>query len=85
MDKKQEIINEYLISKAGYRILSKKYGVSRSAINRWVMDFKGRQRKSSNFRWLLGKDEERNFYQPGKLKKNHSSYIYTTSERLSAR
>ena len=49
MDKKQEIINEYLISKAGYRILSKKYGVSRSVINRWVMDFQGRQRKSSNF------------------------------------
>jgi transposase-like protein len=39
MDKKQEIINEYLLGKAGYRVLEKKYGVSRSVINRWVMDF----------------------------------------------
>jgi transposase-like protein len=47
MDKKQEIINEYLLGKVGYRILSKKYGVSRSAINRWVMDFQGRSRSKS--------------------------------------
>jgi len=44
---KQEIINEYLLGKVGYRVLSKKYGVSRSAINRWVMDFQGRQRSKS--------------------------------------
>jgi transposase-like protein len=47
MDKKQEIINEYLLGKVGYRILSKKYGVSRSAINRWVMEFQGRPRSKS--------------------------------------
>ena len=47
MDKKQEIINEYLLGKVGYRVLSKKYGVSRSAINRWVMDFQGRPRSQS--------------------------------------
>ena len=47
MDKKQEIINEYLLGKAGYRTLSEKYGVSRSAINRWVMDFQGRERSMS--------------------------------------
>ena len=47
MDKKQEIINEYLLGKSGYRILSKKHGVSRSAINRWVMDFQGRERSGS--------------------------------------
>ena len=47
MDKKQEIINEYLLGKVGYRILSKKHGVSRSAINRWVMDFQGRFRSKS--------------------------------------
>ena len=29
MDKKPEIINEYLLGKVGYRVLSKKYGVSR--------------------------------------------------------
>ena len=47
MDNKQEIIDEYLLGKSGYRILSKKYGVSRSAINRWVMDFQGWDRSKS--------------------------------------
>jgi transposase-like protein len=47
MDNKQAIINEYLLGKVGYRIISKKYGVSRSAINRWVMDFQGRARSKS--------------------------------------
>ena len=47
MDNKQEIINEYLLGKVGYRVLSKKYGVCRSAINRWVMDFQGRPRSES--------------------------------------
>jgi transposase-like protein len=47
MDKKQQIINEYLLGRAGYRSLSKKYGISRSAINRWVMDFQGRARSAS--------------------------------------
>jgi transposase-like protein len=47
MDKKQEIINEYLLGNVGYRILEKKYGVCRSAINRWVMDFQGRPRSKS--------------------------------------
>jgi transposase-like protein len=47
MDNKQEIINEYLLGKSGYRVLEKKYGVCRSAINRWVMDFQGRPRSKS--------------------------------------
>lgn len=47
MEEKQEIINEYLLGKSGYRLLSIKYGVSRSAINRWVMDFQGRERSTS--------------------------------------
>ena len=47
MDKKQRIINEYLLGRSGYRALSKKHGVSRSAINRWVMDFQGRGRSAS--------------------------------------
>ena len=47
MDKKQEIINEYLLGKVGYRVLSQKYGVSRSVLNRWVMDFQGRPRSKS--------------------------------------
>lgn len=47
MDRKQEIINDYLLGNAGYRVLSEKYGVSRSAINKWVMDFQGRPRSKS--------------------------------------
>ena len=47
MDNKQEIINDYLLGKVGYRVLSEKYGVSRSAINRWVMNFQGRPRSKS--------------------------------------
>ena len=47
MDKRQEIINEYLLGEAGYRILSQKYGVRRSSINGWVMDFQGRERSTS--------------------------------------
>ena len=44
MHKKEDIINEYLIGATGYRTLSKKYEVSRSTINRWVMDYEGRGR-----------------------------------------
>jgi transposase-like protein len=47
MDTKQQVIDEYLLGKSGYRVISKKYGVSRSAINRWVMDFQGRPRSKS--------------------------------------
>ena len=47
MDKKQEIINEYLLSKQSYRTLSKKFGISRATINRWVMDFEGRELSKS--------------------------------------
>jgi len=47
MDKKQEIINEYLLGRIGYRALSRKYGLSRSTLNRWVMDFQGRERSKS--------------------------------------
>jgi transposase-like protein len=47
MDKKQEIINEYFIGAIGYRTLSKKYSISRSTINRWVMDYEGRNRSKS--------------------------------------
>jgi transposase-like protein len=47
MDKKQEIINEYLLGNVGYRALSQKYGISHSVINRWVMDFQGRPRSAS--------------------------------------
>lgn len=47
MDKRQEIINEYILGRSGYRSLSLKHGVSRSAINRWVMEFQGRERSPS--------------------------------------
>jgi transposase-like protein len=47
MDKRQEVINAYLLGEGCYRALSLKYGVSRSTINRWVMDFEGRERSAS--------------------------------------
>ena len=47
MENKQAIIDEYLLGNVGYRVLSKKYGVSHSAINQWVMDFQGREQSRS--------------------------------------
>jgi transposase-like protein len=43
MDKKQEIVNEYLLGNLTYRALSERCGISHSAINRWVMEFEGRE------------------------------------------
>jgi transposase-like protein len=37
MDIKQQAIHEYLHEGVGYRTLAKKYGVSRTTINKWVM------------------------------------------------
>jgi transposase-like protein len=39
MDNKEQIINEYLIGGISFRSLAKKYGVSRSTINRWVLEY----------------------------------------------
>ena len=47
MDKKQEIIAEYLTGKVGYRVLAEKHKVSRSAIHQWVSDFQGKPRSDS--------------------------------------
>ena len=41
MDIKQQAITEYLTQGAGYRLLAKKYGVSRTTINKWVMIHQG--------------------------------------------
>jgi transposase-like protein len=41
MDKKEKIIQEYLLSKATYRDLAKKYKIGRGTINRWVLDYQG--------------------------------------------
>ena len=43
MINKEKIIQEYLTSTLGYRELAKKYGISRSAIHRWVLKFQGIQ------------------------------------------
>ena len=40
MDKKQEIINEYLLGNSGYRQLAKKYN-GRKTLHRWVKNFQG--------------------------------------------
>ncbi len=36
MDIKKQAITEYLMQGVGYRELAKKYGVSRTMINKWV-------------------------------------------------
>ena len=41
MDIKQQAIHEYLHDGVGYRTLAKKYGVSRTTINKWVMIHQG--------------------------------------------
>ena len=41
MDIKQQCITEYLTQGTGYRQLAAKYGVSRTAINKWVMIHQG--------------------------------------------
>jgi transposase-like protein len=41
MDIKQQAIHEYLHEGVGYRALAKKYGVSRTTINKWVMIHQG--------------------------------------------
>ena len=41
MDIKQQAITEYLTLGFGYRQLAKKYGVSRTTINKWVMIHQG--------------------------------------------
>ncbi len=41
MDNKEQIINEYLIGGSSFRTLGKKYGISSSAINRWVLAYQG--------------------------------------------
>ena len=37
MDIKKEAVREYLVDGIPYRALSKKYGVSRTTINKWVL------------------------------------------------
>lgn len=41
MDIKQQAITEYLTQGTGYRQLAKKYGVSRTTINKWVQIHQG--------------------------------------------
>jgi transposase-like protein len=41
MDIKQQAIHEYLEQGLGYRTLAKKFGVSRTTINKWVMIHQG--------------------------------------------
>ncbi len=41
MDIKKEAVREYLVDGIPYRALAKKYGVSRSTINKWVLIHQG--------------------------------------------
>ena len=45
MDKKQQIINEYLLGNLSYRELAKVYNVGCTTIHRWVTDFQSRSYK----------------------------------------
>ena len=41
MDIKKQVVTEYLVNGCSYRELAKKYGVSRSTINKWVLVHQG--------------------------------------------
>ena len=41
MNTKEEIINKYLVGGISFRALGKKHGISRSTINRWVLEHAG--------------------------------------------
>jgi transposase-like protein len=41
MDIQQQAVKEYLLDGIPYRTLAKKYGVSRSTINKWVLVYQG--------------------------------------------
>jgi len=42
MDKKQEIINAYLLGDRSFRQLAQQYKIGTTTIHRWVMNFQGR-------------------------------------------
>jgi len=42
MDIQKKAVREYLVDGIPYRALAKKYGVSRSTINKWVLVHPGR-------------------------------------------
>ncbi len=41
MDIQKEAVKEYLVDGIPYRVLAKKYGISRSTINKWVLVHQG--------------------------------------------
>ena len=41
MDIQSQVVKEYLETGAGYRTLAKKYGISRTTINKWVLIHQG--------------------------------------------
>ena len=41
MDLQQQVVQEYLETGLGYRALAKKYGISRTTINKWVLIHQG--------------------------------------------
>jgi transposase-like protein len=45
MDKKQQIINDYLVGGRSFRQLAREHGIGSTTIHRWVMDFQGRSVK----------------------------------------
>ncbi|MEI9942818.1 MAG: hypothetical protein WDN26_01225 [Chitinophagaceae bacterium] len=47
MEKKQQVINDYLLGKLSYRQLAKAYNMGSTTIHRWVTDFQGLSYKAN--------------------------------------
>ena len=70
MDIKQQAIHEYLHEGVGYRTLAKKYWVSRSTLNKWVMIHQGIHNlppteKQQKYYLPSMKDKDKNAASPG--------------------
>ena len=76
MDIKQQAIHEYLHEGKGYRTLAKKYGVSRTTINKWVMIHQGIHN-------LPPTDNQQKYYLPA-MKNKDKKHSGTDDESNSA-
>jgi len=76
MDIKQQAIHEYLHEGIGYRALAKKYGVSRTTINKWVMIHQGIHN-------LLPTENQQKYYL-SQVKNNNKNQPAASSEEIVA-
>jgi len=76
MDIKQQAIHEYLQEGVGYRTLAKKYGVSRTTINKWVMIHQGIHN-------LAPTENQQKYYLPH-VKNKDKNLAVSTNENIKA-